>query len=655
MKRRFASLLLALAICLSLSVPALAAGEEPIGFYADGVVEVEVEGLTPGRVFNMISVVDTAAEPADNLGLGSGTVDENGVLRTSIVTGGIEETNLANCYVYVYSNSNGDVVVSGTLAMASYEITLSLDGGSLPEGTDNPMTCTAGDSVTLPTPTKDGFTFQGWYDGETEVTSPYQPTSDVTLTARWETAAAATPVTGVTLDPASLEIEVGDSATLTATVQPTSATNKTVTWSSNNNAIATVNGGVVTGIAEGTATITVTTVDGSFSDTCTVTVTAAAVQPTVHTITASAGAGGTITPSGPISVANGGSQAFAISAHNHYAIADVVVDGMSRGAIRSYTFENVTGDHTITASFAYVGGGSTGGNTGGSTGGSSSGGSGSGSSSSGRYDVDAAASDHGTVELDPSTAREGDRVIATPIPDDGYVCESITVTDEDGNPVDTVRRSNGSYLFYMPEGDVTVEAVFVLDTTEPTPPTITVGLPFTDISRSAWYYNAVRYVYDAGLMNGTSATTFAPTATLTRSMTAQVLYNLAGTPAAGASNFSDVASGAWYADAVAWASAQGVVTGYGNGTFGPNDPVTREQLAAMLYRYAQSIGASTAAQTDLAGYPDRDSVSDWAYEAMSWAVGAGIITGTDAGALNPLGYASRAEVATILMRTANLF
>ena len=152
-------------------------------------------------------------------------------------------------------------------------------------------------------------------------------------------------------------------------------------------------------------------------------------------------------------------------------------------------------------------------------------------------------------------------------------------------------------------------------------------------------------------MDGTSAVTFDPGAVLTRAMTAQVLWNLAGSPAApGGAGFTDVAADAWYAGAVNWAAAQGIVAGYDTGAFGPEDAVTREQLAAMLYRYA---GSPAVAGEWLSGLADRENVSDWAVSPVNWAVSSGIITGGDQG-LNPQGTATRAELAAMLTRFAAL-
>lgn len=179
---------------------------------------------------------------------------------------------------------------------------------------------------------------------------------------------------------------------------------------------------------------------------------------------------------------------------------------------------------------------------------------------------------------------------------------------------------------------------------------VTEYFPFDDVPDGAWYEAAVRYVYSHGLMNGTSGITFSPQVNFSRAMESRILYNHAGLPAvSGSSGFSDVDSGQWYSDAITWASHENIVTGLPNGTFKPFDNVTREQLAVMLYRYARSLGRLPSNTDDLSSFADGASVSDWAREAMEWAVGNGIISGKPGNKLDPRGYASRAEAAKMTM------
>ena len=177
------------------------------------------------------------------------------------------------------------------------------------------------------------------------------------------------------------------------------------------------------------------------------------------------------------------------------------------------------------------------------------------------------------------------------------------------------------------------------------------AIPFTDVSQTQWFYDAVSYVYSHNLMNGTGDTTFDPGTTTTRGMIVTILYRYEGSPAAGTSNFSDVAAGQYYAAPVAWAAAHGIVNGYPNGTFVPNAPITREQFAAILYRYAQYKGFDVRGRADLyAGFTDAGQVSGYARDAMAWANYEGLINGVTTTTLQPGGFASRAQAAAILMR-----
>ena len=267
------------------------------------------------------------------------------------------------------------------------------------------------------------------------------------------------------------------------------------------------------------------------------------------------------------------------------------------------------------------------------------------SSGSTRYTVSVEDTDNGSVKVSPTRASKGSTVTVTVKPDEGYELDKLTVTDKNGDSVKLTDKGDGKYTFKMPASKVTVEAVFTAVEPEPE------GLPFTDVTSGDWFYDAVAYVYDKGMMEGTTDTTFAPTMNLTRSMIAQVLYNLEERPEApGAAGFPDVAAGAWYADAVNWAAARGIVKGYDTGAFGPEDSVTREQLAAILYRYAQAKGYDTT-QGGMAvrEFSDSASISDWAQTAMSWAVNAQVLSGKGNGVLDPQGTATRAEVAQMLM------
>lgn len=361
------------------------------------------------------------------------------------------------------------------------------------------------------------------------------------------------PVTGVSLNKTSMELEAGESEQLTATVAPADATNKSVTWTSNNDSVATVDAnGNVNAVSAGAATITVTTADGGKTATCTVTVT----KPT----------------------------------------------------------DPDPGD------------------------------SGSGSPS---YAVDTDAdTDHGTVTVKPSRAEKGDTVTITAKPDEGYQVSKVTVTDKNGDPVKVTDKGNGKYTFTMPNSKVSVDVTFV--------PEKQWTNPFVDVPGDAWYYDAVKYVNENGLMAGTSANTFAPDLTTTRGMIVTILYRLAGSPdienEIWGYPFKDVDADAWYAEAVYWARMNGIVAGYSDELFGPDNTITREQMATILYRYAQYKGYDTTAKADLSKYADAAQVGSWATDAIRWANAEGLVSGTSGTTLTPKGSATRSQVAVILMR-----
>lgn len=173
---------------------------------------------------------------------------------------------------------------------------------------------------------------------------------------------------------------------------------------------------------------------------------------------------------------------------------------------------------------------------------------------------------------------------------------------------------------------------------------------FDDVSYSAWYADAVEYVVSNGVMNGTGDTTFEPDAALSRSMMVQVLYNMENKPAASDAAFIDVADNAWYADAVAWAAENKLVNGVEENQFAPDDNITREQMAAILYRYAQYKGQDVSARADMNAYTDFAEISSYAEPMLAWAVSKGLITGSSDTTLSPAGNATRAEVAVVLMR-----
>ncbi|RHR10987.1 hypothetical protein DWX58_00555 [Pseudoflavonifractor sp. AF19-9AC] len=281
-----------------------------------------------------------------------------------------------------------------------------------------------------------------------------------------------------------------------------------------------------------------------------------------------------------------------------------------------------------------------------STGGGSTGG-GNGGSSDPTYSVTLPGRvEGGTVTANKRYAEKGETFHFTVTPDEGWELDTLTVTDRSGKKLEVTHKGGGVYAFQMPAGQVEIEISFREVKPEP--------LPFTDVREDTWYSEAVRYVYEHGLMAGTGAATFGPDVTTSRSMIATILWRIADSPVVNyAMNFSDVPQGQWYSEAVRWAVSEGVVSGYGDGSFGTNDPITREQFALMLWRLAQNQGydVSVGESTNILSYTDVSEVSEYAIPALQWAVGAGIISGTgDGSTLSPQGQATRAQAAVMLMR-----
>lgn len=270
------------------------------------------------------------------------------------------------------------------------------------------------------------------------------------------------------------------------------------------------------------------------------------------------------------------------------------------------------------------------------------------SSGSTSYAVNVNAATNGAVAADKKTASKGTTVTVTASPSKGYVVDAVKVVDKDGKDV-AVTEKDGKYVFTMPASAVTVTGSFKAETPAP------VALPFTDVKSGNWFYDAVKYAYAQGLMTGTSATTFAPNGTMNRAMIVTVLYRLEKSPAVtGASKFTDVPAGQWYSDAVAWAAANKIVNGYDETTFGPMNAVTREQMAAILFRYEQVKGLENVTlEENLNRFPDQNKISAYAIPALQWAVGQKIINGNADGTLDPTGTATRAQVAQIFTNLLN--
>ena len=340
----------------------------------------------------------------------------------------------------------------------------------------------------------------------------------------------------------------------------------------------------------------------------------------VRYIDASANNGGVISPEGRTNLTSGDSMTYSITPFSGYHISDVTVDGQSVGAVDSYTFDNVTDNHTIAVTFARDSGGNSGGGS---------------DDSDPTYAIRASAGNGGSISPKGTVRVEkGDSKTYTITADKGYAIADVTVNGKSVGAVD-------SYTFKNVTSDQTIRATFALEGAVDQP-------GFSDVSKNDWFYDAVQDAVDMGLMAGVSADRFDPNGTVTRAMVAQILYAREGKPAvSGAAAISDVPANAWFHDAMQWAKAQGVIAGYPDGRMEPNAPVTREQLAVILHSYAQKKGMDVSKTADLAGYADAANMSVWAKDAMSWAVGSGLISGRSASTLAPAGSATRAECAVI--------
>lgn len=430
-------------------------------------------------------------------------------------------------------------------------------------------------------------------------------------------------VTGVTLNKSGTTLTVGSSERLTATVSPDTAANKNVTWASQNAAVATVDAaGTVTAVSAGTAVITVTTEEGGKTAFCTITV--------------SSNEGGGSSNDGSFNDGsfndgsfnggsfNGGSSSGGSSGGDNGFSSNTTTN--ADGSVTTTVIDKKTGTVTTTTQ-----------KTDGST------------------TVMEAKTD-GTVTI-TDTAINGVRVEAVSKPETdasarvtvpaGVKTAAVTVPVTVTPGMVAVDARTGEIVkLSAPTGDGMVirldaSAELILEDRSKT---------FVDTD-GHWARDAIDFATAHALFNGISDAVFAPDEPMTRGMVAVVLHNFEGNPDPAAQpGFTDAASANWYTDAVNWVAEKGVAGGYGNGSFGVKDPVTREQLVTILYRYADAMGYSTEGAADLSAFPDGAGVSAYASEAMGWAVGSGLIVSTDRGVLAPGSSATRAQVASILHR-----
>ena len=475
---------------------------------------------------------------------------------------------------------------------------------------------------------------QSWPDIDGATNDTYSIEATTISMSGYQYRCVVTSASGVSVTSAAATLTVNDPApttyTITADVDPVEAGTVTVNGSGTSASVAagspvTLNAAAnegyrFTGWMENDQQVST---DATYTFTADSSHTFTAQFEKVYTVTVNASGGGTATADKTTAAAGEAVTLTATPNSGYHFTGWTSSDGVTfaNASSESTTFTMPAGDVTVTAGFTRISSGPT------------------------TYAVTAPDAENGTVRVSPSRASRGTTVTITVTPDEGYELESLTVLDSRDNEIALTDKGDGKYTFTMPAGRVTVEASFAEIAPEP--------LPFGDVDDGDWFADAVRFVYESGMMNGVSKTDFAPHATTSRSMIVTILYRLEGEPVVDyAMDFTDVAGDAYYAEAVRWAASEGIVGGYGGGLFGSDDAVTREQLAAILYRYAVYKGydVSIGEDTNILSYADFADLSEYAIPAMQWACGAGIVNGTSESTLTPQGEATRAQVAAMLMR-----
>ena len=574
-------------------------------------------------------------------------------------------------------NANGKLTNDGTINVESGgSVSGSLSGGSTeittPTITTHPtsQTVTEGNPATFSVTASDAQTYQwqqstdngsSWADINGAASASYttaatttdmngnqyrcmvKSTSGVgvisqTATLTVQAKPASVPVTGVNLNKTSLSLTVGGTDTLTATVQPDNATNKNVTWSTSNASIATVDAnGEVTAVSAGTATITVTTADGSFTASCTVTVEKPYTPPPYIPPTK--------TPSeqaiDKIEDAKEGSTVKITLRTGQTKLDKEVFEEL---AGRDVTLEiSLPGGVTWTVNGEDI------------------------PKTADLTDLDMGVSlNTSTIPVDLINAITGEiGTVQLTLKHDGPFGFTMTLMAPVGKENEGLWANLYHYdedaeeMVYQTAAQVDEDGNVALPFDHASQYALVLDskshdLPFTDLAANAWYTDAVAYVYRHDIMEGMSATTFQPNGTLSRAMAVQIFYNLEGQPDISGENlgypYEDVNAEEWYGNAVYWARITGVATGYGDGTFQPTDSITRQEFAQMLYNYAKYKGYDLTAKGDLSTFPDGSEVQEWALPAMTWANGNALINGHDDGTLEPGGTTTRAQAASILMR-----
>lgn len=264
-------------------------------------------------------------------------------------------------------------------------------------------------------------------------------------------------------------------------------------------------------------------------------------------------------------------------------------------------------------------------------------------------------SEHGSVQLSPSRPSIGQTVTITPQPNEGYIVAAVTVTDASGQALTVTKNHDGTWSYEQPRGQVTIAVTFRLasDASDCPQDDSCPLAGYSDLQMHTWYHDCVHYCLENGLMVGTAQGVFSPDAALTRAQAVVILWRNEGSPLVEQPlDFDDVADDDWYADAVRWAVATDVMSGYGNGCFGADAPMTREQMASMFHRFAfqKGIAVNEGAAVDLESFSDADAISSWALEVVQWACDTGLLRGFEDGRLDPTGNTTRAQYSAMIMR-----
>ena len=253
--------------------------------------------------------------------------------------------------------------------------------------------------------------------------------------------------------------------------------------------------------------------------------------------------------------------------------------------------------------------------------------------------------ENGKISIDKSMATADSRVNIELRPEKGYILDTLKVLDKNNKEVELIKNEDGSFSFIMPSSNVEVDASFIKEKIDEP-----YEMKITDVKLGDWFYESVKFLDERGLIVDTDRNRFNPYENTKRYSLVSILYILEGSPKAIKNSFTDVEETIWYSDAISWAEERNIVEGYGNGLFGPNDDITREQIARILYNYSSYKGYNTSKTRSLESFKDNKEISEWAREDVAWAVASEIIKGRSKTMLYSKDKATKAEMATMLER-----